>query len=199
MRQEHYPSVEREIAFLRRLQRLRSKLAAHRKGSDYAQVLADEGVNPEPCGGPKCGRVRWPGTMRLHPGVPCVAFCTGCWCRWLAWLCARDARSILRSSCCATSSQSCTERTIGQRSLRRHHRQPDGRLDHPSRPQPLRASFQSVHPHPSTSARPCQPVRQRLRRDLLNRRSQDLAHPGSRPSGQRVRRTLDRHPAPRAL
>ena len=48
MRQEQYPSVERDIAFLRRLQRLRSKLAAHRKGSDYQQVLADEKVNPDP-------------------------------------------------------------------------------------------------------------------------------------------------------
>ena len=48
MRQEQYPSVERDIAFLRRLQRLRSKLTAHRKGSDYAQVLADENVNPDP-------------------------------------------------------------------------------------------------------------------------------------------------------
>lgn len=46
--QEEYPSAERDIAFLRRLQRLRSKLAAHRKGSDYAQVLTDENVNPDP-------------------------------------------------------------------------------------------------------------------------------------------------------
>ena len=48
MLQEQYPSVDRDIAFLRRLQRLRSKLTAHRKGSDYAQVLADEDVNPDP-------------------------------------------------------------------------------------------------------------------------------------------------------
>ena len=48
MRQEQYPSAERDIAFFRRLQRLRSKLVAHRKGSDYAQVLADENVNPDP-------------------------------------------------------------------------------------------------------------------------------------------------------
>ena len=48
MRQEEYPSAERDIAFLRRLQHLRSKLAAHRKGSDYAQVVADENVNPDP-------------------------------------------------------------------------------------------------------------------------------------------------------
>ena len=48
MSQEQYPSVEHDIAFLRRLQRLRSKLAAHRKGSDYAQVLADADVNADP-------------------------------------------------------------------------------------------------------------------------------------------------------
>ena len=52
--------------------------------------------------------------MRLHPEVLCVAFCTGCSCRWHAWLCARDARRILRSSCCATSSQCCTARATDQ-------------------------------------------------------------------------------------
>ena len=35
MLQKQYPFVERDISFLRRLQRLRSKLTAHRKGSDY--------------------------------------------------------------------------------------------------------------------------------------------------------------------
>ena len=54
--------------------------------------------------------------MRLHPGVLCVAFCTGCSCRWRAWLCARDARRISRSSCSATNSQSCAGRTTAQRS-----------------------------------------------------------------------------------
>ena len=48
MHQQQYPSVDRDIAFLRRLQRLRSKLTAHRKGSDYAQVLADADVNANP-------------------------------------------------------------------------------------------------------------------------------------------------------
>ena len=48
MGQEGYPSAERDIAFLRRLQRLRSKLTAHRKGSDYQQVLAEENVDPDP-------------------------------------------------------------------------------------------------------------------------------------------------------
>ena len=48
MHQDQYPLVERDIASLRRLQRLRSKLAAHRKGSDYPQVLADANVNDDP-------------------------------------------------------------------------------------------------------------------------------------------------------
>lgn len=48
MDQEQYRSAERDIAFLRRLQLLRSKATAHRKGSDYAKVLADESVNPDP-------------------------------------------------------------------------------------------------------------------------------------------------------
>lgn len=48
MRQQQYPSVEYDIAFLRRLQRLRSKLAVHRKGSDYAQVLRDAKVDADP-------------------------------------------------------------------------------------------------------------------------------------------------------
>ena len=48
MDQEQYPLVESDIAFLRRLQHLRSKVTAHRKGSDYAQVLADADVNDDP-------------------------------------------------------------------------------------------------------------------------------------------------------
>ena len=48
LQQENYPSAERDIAFLRRVQRLRSKLTAHRKGSDYEAVLADENVQSDP-------------------------------------------------------------------------------------------------------------------------------------------------------
>ena len=48
MSQEQYPSVKHDIAFLRRLQHLRSKVTAHRKDSDYAQVLADADVNANP-------------------------------------------------------------------------------------------------------------------------------------------------------
>lgn len=43
--QERYPYVDRDIEFLKRLQRLRSKLVAHRKGSDHAKVLQDENVD----------------------------------------------------------------------------------------------------------------------------------------------------------
>ncbi len=48
LQQENYPHVKRDIAFLRRVQRLRSKLAAHRKGSDYETTLADENVHSDP-------------------------------------------------------------------------------------------------------------------------------------------------------
>ncbi len=39
LRQEGYPEVERDIAYLRRVQELRSKVAAHLKGSDYEKSL----------------------------------------------------------------------------------------------------------------------------------------------------------------
>lgn len=45
---EQYPSTERDIAFLRRLQRLRSRFAAHLKGSDYETVLSEEDVHSDP-------------------------------------------------------------------------------------------------------------------------------------------------------
>ncbi len=35
-----YPQVQRDIAYLRKVQELRSKLTAHRKGSDYEKVLS---------------------------------------------------------------------------------------------------------------------------------------------------------------
>jgi hypothetical protein len=37
--QEQYPHVQRDMAFLRQLQALRSRSAAHRKGSDYRQLV----------------------------------------------------------------------------------------------------------------------------------------------------------------
>ena len=82
---------------------------------------------------------------RSRSWVRCVAFCTGCSCRWRAWLCARDARKTLRSSCCATSSQSWAGRATGQRSPRR-----TGPYSAPSRrPCPDRSELAgSLHPTP---------------------------------------------------
>lgn len=48
MQQENYPFSQRDIAFLRRLQRLRSRIVAHRKGSDYTKMLEDESVDKDP-------------------------------------------------------------------------------------------------------------------------------------------------------
>lgn len=45
LKSESYAHVERDIKFLRRLQRLRSKGTAHRKASDYEKHLAQEGVD----------------------------------------------------------------------------------------------------------------------------------------------------------
>lgn len=42
---QRYPEVERDVAFLRRLQRLRSQISAHRKGSNYEEMLEKEGVD----------------------------------------------------------------------------------------------------------------------------------------------------------
>jgi hypothetical protein len=42
-----YPYTEREIRFLRRLQRIRSRATAHRKGSDYEEFLKKEGVDED--------------------------------------------------------------------------------------------------------------------------------------------------------
>ena len=75
---------------------------------------------------------------------------------------------------------------------------PTGAWTTQAAPKPVPTSPTAAHPHPSTPARPRQPVHRRLRRDLPNRRPQDPQDPGPRPGGQRVRRTLDRHPATRA-
>ena len=67
------------------------------------------------------------------PGVLCVVFCTDCSCRWRAWLCARDARRTLKSSCCATNSQSCTDTTTDQPSPTRTPTGPTARSTSDSR------------------------------------------------------------------
>ena len=47
LEQENYAFADRDINFLKRLQGLRSKLAAHRKGSDYKKVLAEAHVDDD--------------------------------------------------------------------------------------------------------------------------------------------------------
>lgn len=42
LKQEGYAKVDRDIEYLRRLQRLRSKIVAHRKGSESGRVLTAE-------------------------------------------------------------------------------------------------------------------------------------------------------------
>ncbi len=42
-----YPHTERDIRFLRRLQRIRSRPTAHRKGSDYEEFLENEDVDED--------------------------------------------------------------------------------------------------------------------------------------------------------
>lgn len=47
LEQVEYPMVERDVAYLRRLQRLRSKVSAHRKSSKHERLLEDEGVDED--------------------------------------------------------------------------------------------------------------------------------------------------------
>ena len=57
-----------------------------------------------------------------------------------------------------------------QRVLRRDHHQPDRRLDHPGRPQPVPTPRRQARRCPRTAARPRQPIHRSLRRDLPTRR-----------------------------
>ena len=45
--EREFPDRERQIANLKRLQELRSKMAAHSKGSDYAKFLKKQGVDSD--------------------------------------------------------------------------------------------------------------------------------------------------------
>ena len=70
---------------------------------------------------------------------PMCRFCTGCSCRWRVWLCAPETPRTSRSWCCATNSQSCTDRTTDQPSPKR-----TGPCSVPSRrplPRPQRAGW----------------------------------------------------------
>ena len=80
---------------------------------------------------------------------------------------------------------------------RRDHRPPQRHLGHPSRPEPAAPIRPPTRRRPGARARPRQPVHRRLRRDLQNRTYEDPQDTCTHPRGERVRRTLDRHPATR--
>ena len=65
----------------------------------------------------------WSYALTRHDALACwepmCRILYGCSPRWQAWRCVRDALRTLRSSCCATNSQSCGGRTTGQPSLTR--------------------------------------------------------------------------------
>lgn len=44
---KHYPDIDKVIPYLKRLQRLRSKVSAHKKSSSHQQFLDDENVNSD--------------------------------------------------------------------------------------------------------------------------------------------------------
>ena len=54
--------------------------------------------------------------MRADAGSLCTESCTDSWRHWLGSLCGQAARRILRSSCCATNSACCADRSTDPRS-----------------------------------------------------------------------------------
>ena len=84
------------------------------------------------------------------------------------------------------------------RLLRRDHGPPHRRVGHPSSAEPVPAPCRRARRDACARARPRQPVHRRLRRDLQNRTYEDPQDARAHPRGERVRRTLDRHPATRA-
>ena len=84
------------------------------------------------------------------------------------------------------------------RVLRTDHGPPQRRLDHPSGAEPVAPTRPSTRRRSGACARPRQPVHRRLRRDLQNRTHEDPQDACAYSRGERVRRTLDRHPATRA-
>ena len=84
------------------------------------------------------------------------------------------------------------------RVLRRDHRPPQRRLGQPSRPEPVPPPRRRARWDACTRARPRQPIHSSIRRDLQNRRLRGPQNTSAHPRGERVRRTLDRHPSTRA-
>ena len=83
------------------------------------------------------------------------------------------------------------------RAPRRDHRPPHRRLGHPAGPQPADGPRRPRRPVPVPDPRPGQQVHRRLRRGVRRRRHPHHPHPGPSTAGERDRRTLHRHPAPR--
>ena len=84
------------------------------------------------------------------------------------------------------------------RVLRRDHGPPHRRLDHPSGAEPAAPTRPPTRRRPGARARPRKPIHSSIRRDLQNRRLQGPHHTCAHSRGERVRRTLDRHPSTRA-
>ena len=85
-----------------------------------------------------------------------------------------------------------------KRVLRRDHRTPHGRLDHPSSAEPVPPPRRRARGDACARARPRQPMHSSIRRDLQNPRPQGPQDTPPDTGRERVRRTLDRNPAPRA-
>ena len=84
------------------------------------------------------------------------------------------------------------------RLVRRDHGPPQRRLGQPSRPEPAGPLRPPTRRCPGARARPRKPVHRRFRRDLQNRTLQGPEDTCAHSRGERVRRTLDRHPSTRA-
>ena len=70
-----------------------------------------------------------------------------------------------------------------ERVLRRDHRPPQRRVDHPSRPEPVAPLRPPTRRRPGARARPRKPVHRRLRRDLQNRTLQGTQDTCTHPVG----------------
>ena len=104
---------------------------------------------------------------------------------------SKPSRCAGSTCCCASTSppEPCTSQ--GSQTT------PPARLDHPSSAEPAAPIRPPTRRRPGARARPRQPVHRRLRRDLQNRTYEDPQDTCAHPRGERVRRTLDRHPATR--
>ena len=156
--------------------------------------------------------------MGADPEFSCTESCTDSWHHWFGSLCGQAARRTLGSSCCATNSVCCAGRPTDLSSptrigaclggLRPHFRdqaEPGG-WSPPTRCWAGTGAASPVTGPNRSDRRVSQAARnlllrygrRRLRRDLQDRRLQGPQHTSAHARGEPVRRTLDRHPAPRA-